>query len=228
MGRGSKQTVYAHFHDKETLFREMVTAQVGRADDPVSPVAARLTETDTLKDDLRELAREHLALVMRPELIRRRRTLIGEAERFPDLASERYRRGPEQSATLFASWFERPGERGLLNLPDTQLAAQMFNWLVLPMPVNKAMAVVGNHPLYTRAQLDGYADEGVRIVLAAYGAWRLRAEHPDADHRPDTPSTGRSRTPSRACSPAPHLPPPEPLQLRHPRGQVTCARSWRM
>ena len=119
---------------------------------------------------LRELAREHLALVMRLELIRRRRTLIGEAERFPDLASERYRRGPEQSATLFASWFERPGERGLLNLPDTQLAAQMFNWLVLPMPVNKAMAVVGNHPLYTRAQLDGYADEGVRIVLAAYGA----------------------------------------------------------
>jgi hypothetical protein len=46
----------------------------------------------------------------------------------------------------------------------------MFNWLVLPMPVNKAMAVVGNHPLYTRAQLDGYADEGVRIVLAAYGS----------------------------------------------------------
>ena len=90
----------------------MVTAQVGRADDPVSPVAARLTETDTLEDDLRELAREHLALVMR----------------------------------------------------------QMFNWLVLPMPVNKAMAVVGNHPLYTRAQLDGYADEGVRIVLAAYGS----------------------------------------------------------
>ena len=148
----------------------MVTAQVGRADDPVSPVAARLTETDTLEDDLRELAREHFALVMRPELIRLRRRLIGEAERFPDLASERYRRGPEQSATLFASWFERPGERGLLNVPDTQLAAQMFNWLVLPMPVNKAMAVVGNHPLYTRAQLDGYADEGVRIVLAAYGS----------------------------------------------------------
>ena len=68
---------------------------------------------------------------------------VDEAERFPDLASEWYRRGPEQSATLFASWFERPGERGLLNVPDTQLAAQMFNWLVLPMPVNKAMAVVG-------------------------------------------------------------------------------------
>jgi len=124
VGRGSKQTVYAHFHDKETLFREMVTTQVGRADDPVSPVAARLPEADTLEDDLRELAREHLALVIRPELVRLRRTLIGEAERFPDLASEWYRRGPEQSATLFASWFERPGERGLLNLPDTQLAAQ--------------------------------------------------------------------------------------------------------
>ena len=45
----------------------------------------------------------------------------------------------------------------------------MFNWLVLSIPVIKAMAVVGNHLLYTRAQLDGYADEGVRIFLAAYG-----------------------------------------------------------
>jgi len=30
----------------------------------------------------------------------------------------------------------------------------MFNWLVLSIPVIKAMAVVGNHPLYTRAQLE--------------------------------------------------------------------------
>ena len=60
--------------------------------------------------------------------------------------------------------------RGRCTVPDTQAAAQVCIGCVLPMPVNKAMAVVGTHPLYTRAQLDGYADEGVRIVLAAYGS----------------------------------------------------------
>lgn len=165
----SKQTVYAHFRDKETLFREMVTAQVGREDDPQSPVAERMPETDDLESDLREYAREHLALVMRPELVRLRRTLIGEAERFPDLAREWYRNGPERSASLFASWFARLGERGLLDVPDPMLAAQVFNWLVLSIPLNKAMAVAGRSPFSGR-ELDAHADEGVRVFLAAYGA----------------------------------------------------------
>lgn len=166
----SKQTVYAHFSDKESLFREMVTAQVGRADNPTHPLEATLAETVDLPRDLREYARAHLALVMRPELLRLRRILIGEAERFPDLAQAWYENGPERSATLFASWFARLQERGLLNIPDPMLAAQVFNWLVLSIPVNKAMAVPSGGLVLSRRELNAYADEGVRVFLAAYGA----------------------------------------------------------
>ena len=50
------------------------------------------------------------------------------------------------------------------------LAAQHFNWLILSIPVNKAMAYPSDQPLFTPAELDHFADEAVRVFLAAYGA----------------------------------------------------------
>ena len=46
---------------------------------------------------------------------------------------------------------------------------QEFNWLVLSIPLNKAMAYATDEPLFTPTELDHYADEAVRIFLAAYG-----------------------------------------------------------
>lgn len=51
---------------------------------------------------------------------------------------------------------------------DPVLAAQYVNWLVLSIPLNKAMAYATDEPLFTAAELDAYADEAVRIFLAAY------------------------------------------------------------
>ena len=146
----SKQTVYAHFHDKPTLFTELVTAEVGRPEGPEHPLVRAMPETEDLAADLREFARWHLALVMQPELVRLRRMLIGEAERFPDLAAAWYANGPHQSAEMFARWFEALDRRGLLRAPDPMLAGQMFNWLVLSIPLNKAMSVPMDGPLFSR------------------------------------------------------------------------------
>ncbi|HEU4945832.1 MAG TPA: TetR/AcrR family transcriptional regulator [Kribbella sp.] len=165
----SKQTIYTQFTDKETLFTALVTADVGRPDEPEHPLVDTMPHTDDLERDLREFARLHLALVMTPELLRLRRMLIGEAERFPQLARAWYDSGPERSCRMFKRWFTALTRRGLLNTPDPGLAAQTFNWLVLSIPLNKAMAVATEEPLYTPAELDAFADEAVRVFLAAYG-----------------------------------------------------------
>lgn len=165
----SKQTVYKHFADKQRLFTELVTADVGQADRPAHPLAEGMPDSDDVPRDLRTYARHHLATVMQPHLLRMRRVLIGEAERFPDLARAWYENGPERSCALFARWFAALDRRGLLQVSDPQLAAQHFNWLVLSIPVNRAMSVPVDEPLYTRAELDRIADEGVRVFLAAHG-----------------------------------------------------------
>ena len=62
----SRQTVYAHFHDKERLFVSMVETEVGGIDGPAHPLDATLGETDDVARDLQTYARHHLTLVMQP------------------------------------------------------------------------------------------------------------------------------------------------------------------
>ena len=166
----SKQTVYKNFADKQRLFTEVITSDVGRLEGSTEARMAAMPGSTDLAADLRAFARWHLADVMQPGRLRLRRMLIGEAERFPELAQAWYTSGPERSAAEFAGWFAAWDRRGLLRVPDPMLAGQQFNWLVLSIPLNKAMAYASDEPLFTPAELNHYADEAVRVFLAAHAA----------------------------------------------------------
>jgi TetR/AcrR family transcriptional repressor of mexJK operon len=170
----SKQTVYKNFVDKQRLFTEVITSDVGRLEESTLTQMAAMPDSTDLAADLRRFARWHLAEVMQPNRLRLRRMLIGEAERFPELARAWYAAGPERSATEFAGWIAAWDRRGLLAAPDPDLAGQHLNWLVLSIPLNRAMAYATDEPLFTPAELDHYADEAVRVFLAAYGVPGVR------------------------------------------------------
>src|SRR3954451_4416293 len=53
----SKQTIYKHFTDKESLFAEIVRSTVSEASGPVHDLVVGLEHTDDLEADLRDLAR---------------------------------------------------------------------------------------------------------------------------------------------------------------------------
>jgi TetR/AcrR family transcriptional regulator, mexJK operon transcriptional repressor len=164
----SKQTVYKHFADKERLFAEIVTGTVDEASDRVHDEVADLPDTGDLEADLRDLARRQLAMVMQPRLLALRRLVIGEAGRFPELGRLFYERGPGRTVEALAGAFEHLAARGLLEADDPRRAAQHFNWLVMSAPINQAM-LLGDDGRATPADLDRYADDGVRAFLAAYG-----------------------------------------------------------
>jgi TetR/AcrR family transcriptional regulator, mexJK operon transcriptional repressor len=167
----SKQTVYKHFVDKERLFTAIITGDIEATEQLTQSLADALPQTQDLEHDLREFARRHVVEVMQPHLVRMRRILIGEADRFPDLAAAWYARGPERAHATFAGWFTALAERGLLHVPDPLLAAEHFNWLILSIPMNRAM-FSGNDEPFDREKLEYYADEAVRVFLAAYAAPR--------------------------------------------------------
>ncbi|TDD99965.1 TetR/AcrR family transcriptional regulator [Jiangella asiatica] len=164
----SKQTVYKHFADKKTLFTEFVTRTVDEAAEPVHAEVESLQDTGDVEADLRDLARRQLGMVMRPRLLQLRRLVIGEAGRFPELGQVFAERGPLRTMAAMATAFERLGARGLLTVGDTELAAAHFNWLVMSIPLNRAM-LSGDDDAPDPAELDRYAAEGVRVFLAAYG-----------------------------------------------------------
>jgi TetR/AcrR family transcriptional repressor of mexJK operon len=162
----SKQTVYKHFADKESLFSEIVTSTVNEAGDRVQDELLELADSGDIAADLRDLARRQLALVMQPRLLRLRRVVIGEAGRFPELGRTFYERGPGRTVAALGKAFERLAERGVLELDDPAVAAAHFNWLIMSMPLNQAMLLGRDDP---PADIDQHIDSGVRVFLAAYG-----------------------------------------------------------
>ena len=164
----SKQTVYKHFADKERLFIEIVAGVADEAGDPLEGEVLELGEGRGLEAGLVELARRQLASVMQPRLLQLRRLVIGEAGRFPELGRAFYEHGAGRAVATLAPAFERLAERGALEAEDPALAAAHFNWLVMSAPVNRAM-LLGDEGIPSAAELDRYAEGGVRTFLAAYG-----------------------------------------------------------
>jgi TetR/AcrR family transcriptional repressor of mexJK operon len=164
----SKQTVYKNFADKERLFSEIVLGVTGNAERFVGVVAETLRETQDLEKDLRDLARRYLASVLQPEVLQLRRLVIGEAGRFPDLARSYYKRAPERVLAALADSLQGLAERGLLQLDDPALAAQHFAFLILSVPLDRAMFLRFEES-FTAADLERFADAAVRVFLAAYG-----------------------------------------------------------
>jgi len=164
----SKQTMYRYFDDKEALFSEIVLGTIDQIGEPFYEAIVSLQEPEDLEGDLRELARRLVAIVMQPRLLQLRRLVIGEAARFPELGRAYYERGPGQTIAALASSFERLSERGLLRVDDASVAASGFLWMAVSVPLNEA-TLRGEDDRFSPSELDSFADEGVRVFMAAYG-----------------------------------------------------------
>jgi len=165
----SKQTVYQHFANKETLFIEIVTAMTDAAGDAVLEAAPVLADDGDVGEYLRAYAYRQLTSVLTPRVMQLRRLVIGEVGRFPELARVLYERGPQRAITAIAITFEHLAERGLLEMDDTALAASQFNWLVMAAPLNEAM-LLGDDAIPKPPALRRHVAHAVRLFLAAYGA----------------------------------------------------------
>jgi TetR/AcrR family transcriptional repressor of mexJK operon len=179
----SKQTVYKHFSDKQTLFREVALGSVGRAGGAFQAEVAAIAEAIDVPAALQELARSYIDVVMNPVLLRRRQLVLREAGRFPDLARRYHESGPRRTIDVLTSAFARLAERGELVIEDSRVAATQFAFLVVGEPLDTAM-FRGVSSRRTRRQLHLLADAGVEVFLAAYGrkngAMRSRG-HPNSN-----------------------------------------------
>jgi TetR/AcrR family transcriptional repressor of mexJK operon len=86
----------------------------------------------------------------------------------PQLDRTYYEKAPKQSIDALADCFERLAERALLHIEEAQEAAYHFAYLVLTIPLDRAM-LCGEDETFTPAELEHLADTAVRVFLAAYG-----------------------------------------------------------
>jgi TetR/AcrR family transcriptional regulator, mexJK operon transcriptional repressor len=163
----SKPTVYSHFADKEQLFAEIVRTTADQVDDLVRLVAGTLFDPGDLENDLTELAYRLITALMQPPMLRLRRLVIANADRFPDVGRIWYQLGFERVLATLAACFQRLADHGLVRVDDPLLAANHFVGLLLWIPLNKAM-FSGDHRI-SKADLERYATAAVHAFLAGYG-----------------------------------------------------------
>jgi TetR/AcrR family transcriptional repressor of mexJK operon len=164
----SKQTVYKHFVDKETLFGEVIRASAAQATDAFDAVAALLTEAEFKTGGLRKVARRFMTTLMDEDRLKLRRLIIANADRMPQLGRDWYEKGFERMLTSMAACFQQLTAQRLLRTPDPYLAASHFFGMLLWIPMNEAM-FTGNKTPRSQAELERHADATVETFLVAYG-----------------------------------------------------------
>jgi TetR/AcrR family transcriptional regulator, mexJK operon transcriptional repressor len=164
----SKPTLYKYFYDKERLFAEIVRATTGEIDDLVRLVSETMIGQTSAESGLLVLARQFIAALMQPQVLRLRRLVIANADRFPDVGRSWYEQGFERVLATLATSFQDLADRKLLHVDDSRLAANHFVGLLLWIPVNKAMFTGDHH--FNPDEIERSAVAAVHAFLAGYGS----------------------------------------------------------
>jgi TetR/AcrR family transcriptional repressor of mexJK operon len=166
----SKQTLYKYFADKQHLFAETIldtTVQV--VDGLSSAVASTLQDAQDVRQALRDVANGWVRGLLQPEVLRLRRLVIAEADRFPEVGRAWFDRGFDRALVILGEALRGLADRGLLhNLSDPTLAAYQFAGLVMYQPMNQVM-FAGTEALPSAYKLNRIADSAVDMFLATYG-----------------------------------------------------------
>ena len=172
----SKPTVYKYFSDKERLFGEIVRATTGEIDELVRLVIETMARQTSVESGLILLARRFITALMQPRILRLRRLVMANADRFPQVGRSWYEQGFERVLATLAISFQGLAERKLLHVDDPLLAANHFVGMLLWIPINRAM-FTGNHSS-SPDELERFAMAGVRAFLAGYGPTSRLAARP--------------------------------------------------
>jgi TetR/AcrR family transcriptional regulator, mexJK operon transcriptional repressor len=167
----SKQTLYKHFTDKQHLFAEVILDTAVQVVDGLSAaVASTLDDAQDVRQALRDLADGYLRGLLQPDVVRLRRLVIAEADRFPEIGRAWFDRGFDRALVIMGEAMRRLADRGLLhNLSDPALAACQFAGLVMYQPMNQAM-FAGTDAPQPAERLSRIADSAVDVFLAMYGS----------------------------------------------------------
>lgn len=162
----SKQTVYKQFGSKAALFVAVVQDMTGQASDRVQvEMPDPITETE-VEDALMGHGERLLNVALAPKLLRLRRLVIAETDRFPELGRALYEGGPGRAIAGLAAALRRWTDRGLLMLDEPMVAATQFNWLVMGDPVNRAMFFGAVH--LSASEQERHLTQSIQVFLAAY------------------------------------------------------------
>jgi AcrR family transcriptional regulator len=156
---GSRATLYQQFGGKEGLFAAVIAEICAGI---VAPLEGGATDR-TPEEVLLAFGRSFMAGLMEPAGLALYRVLIGEGQRFPELAAAVYRSGPAVAAELLAVRLRRWAAEGRVRLSDPDLAARQFLEMVKGDLHFRALLRLGPPP--SQKEIEDCVAGAVRLFL---------------------------------------------------------------
>lgn len=160
--RVTKQTVYAYFPDKNTLFEQMI---VGLCERYVSAEALTLPK-QPLKLQLFTIGMALADLFTHPDVIAATRLVIAESQHHPKLAQLYYESGTQRVVAALSMFLQQQNDTGALRITNTASAASHFFALLKGQYYLRMM--LGAKPFPARREKEQHIHEAVEIFLRVY------------------------------------------------------------
>ena len=144
----STKTLYRLIPTKADLFSLVVTERTGRF------MLAFDSDAEDLADPADALERILIAygtLTLEAETIAINRLVIGECDRFPEIAALFYANAIVRTNVAMTTWLTRLCERGQIQLADPQLATGMLRGMMILEP--QRAAILGQRPAPDAAEI---------------------------------------------------------------------------
>ena len=163
----SRQTIYNHYREKETLFMAVVEDVMTRANGMLFSILSTFPDkADNLEDDLTGfLYRINKNCVCNQDGRFLRKLVQTEGERHPHLFESWRQQGPLKITNALAALFARLSLSGALQIDDFDVAARQF--MALGNADLQMLLLFGETP--TDAQIESAARNAARTFLRAYG-----------------------------------------------------------
>jgi AcrR family transcriptional regulator len=164
----SRQTVYNHYHEKETLFTAVVEDVTTRMNAILFTTLSSFPDTaDNLEENLAAFAvrlTKNCTCTQDGKFLRK--LLQQEGDRYPHLFEAWRQEGPCKTTKALAALFSRLHHQGVLDTDDFDLAARQF--LALVNADTQMIVLFGGAP--TDEELEISARKAVRTFMRAYGS----------------------------------------------------------
>lgn len=156
----SKQTVYSHFRTKKALFAAVIGDMCRNMGGP--------SKENPLPDDpadivLRNFGRKILEVTQIPQAMAVFRVIMAEGAKFPELSEILWEHGHEDIKLVLSGYLTEQIRRGVLDIPDADLAAEQFMGMVKFPHLMPTLLGMGPPP--TDAMVDRTVDQATTIFL---------------------------------------------------------------
>ena len=156
----STKTLYRLIPNKAALFEAMIT---DRIDTFASVVRLRACDGSDIERALREALIVCGELILDGDVISLQRVILGDSEKFPEIAETFYTKAIRRTERTLASWLQAQSERGLIKIEDADVTAGMLLGMLVFQP--QRAVLFGQARTLTREELERRAQSVAALFL---------------------------------------------------------------